>query len=148
MQLRNTGLVSDYRDSAEGIAFLVDTRPNDYGNSGIRKILDAVLVHYRTGVDNLGTTFSYSVDLSDEYTASDTFALLQPTGKSGIGDSPTRQVTTIKHSPGGGRGIYFSLRLENGAIDESIEIAGLDHRVGGLDVGGILSATGTKAKSK
>lgn len=148
MQLRNTGLVSDYRDSAEGITFRVDTRPNDYSNGGIRKILDAVLVHYRTGVDNIGTTFSYSVDLSDEYTASDTFSILQPPGKSGIGDSPTRQVTTIRHNLGTGRGIYFSLRLENSTVDEAIEIAGLDHRVGGLDTGGILAAAGTKAKSK
>lgn len=143
MGLRNTGLVTDYRDSDQGILFQVDTRPNDYGSSNVRKVLDSVTIHYRIGAENIGTSLLYSVDLLNEYSETEAFILPQPAGNTGIGDSPTRQIVTVRHDIGRRRGLFFSMRVENSTLDESIEIAGLDYRVGGLENSGILSAAET-----
>jgi hypothetical protein len=143
MGIRTTGLVSDYRDDDQPITFRMDTRPNDYGNSGIRKVVDSVTVHYRTGAENVGTTLSYSVDLLSDYTPTEPFILPQPTNTTGLSVGPSKSIVTIRHDVGRRRGVYFSMRVENATIDEAIEVAGLDYRVGGLDNKGILSAGAT-----
>jgi hypothetical protein len=144
--IRNTGLRFDYRDSDKAIEFRLDTRPNDFGNSGVRKVVDQVIIHYRVGAYNQENTLKYSIDLAQEY--SDTTALTLPANEVGDGMSstPGRDIQDISHSLGKRRGVYFSLRLENVAIDEDIEVVGIDFRVGGLETAGIKSATDSNKK--
>jgi hypothetical protein len=144
-QLRNTGLRTDFRDSDEPILFRLDTRPMDFGNSGIRKILSSVTVAYRAGTNvNTENSLKYSVDLEQEYTETTPFNINQPTRTTGLSDLVGRDVVTIRHDTGRRRGLYFSIRIENSGMDENMEVAGIDCEVGGLSNKGILQAAQTK----
>lgn len=143
-RLRSTGLQSDYRDLDQPILFRIDTRPNDYTNPGIRKVLDSVTVHYRSGANNSGSTLLYSVDLAKEYTPTQPFDLQEPSDDTGLDDIVGSSIITLRHDIGRRRGVFFSIRIENEKIDESLEIAGLDYRVGALDNKGIRAAAQTK----
>ncbi len=139
--IRNTGQISDDRDDSSAIRFLVDTRPNDYGNSGIRKVLDKALVHYRNGkAVDIVSEVSYSVDLEEEYFPSTVAVSNKSAEITSISDQVRQAVTTIVHQTDRRRGIYFSLRIENNVIDQPIEIAGIDYKVGGLTEKGVTSA--------
>lgn len=142
-KLRNTGLISDYRDDNEGVAFSLETRPNDFGNSGIRKILDRVIVHYRVGATNTGTTLNYSVDLEEEYSETTPITIRKTAANTGIDDSVQKAVGTISHSVGRRRGTYFGVQILNSTIDENLEIAGVDFKIGGLSNKGQLQAAQT-----
>lgn len=144
--IRNEGQVSDYRDDATGIEFLLDPRPNDFGNSGIRKVVDKIVVHYRTGARNIGTEVLYALDTEEEFQS--TTPLIIPAGTTGTGmdDSVSQAVPTVSHSVGRRRCIYFGVRITNGTLDENLEIAGLTYRVGGLQEKGILQAAQTENK--
>lgn len=135
--IRRTGTVTDFRDDNLGINFSLETRPNDFGNSGIRKILDKIIVHYRVGDINEGTALSYSVDLEVEYTPTEDFEIDQSKDNTGLDDRINKSIIPIAHSVGRRRGIYFSAKISNATIDEAIEIAGLDYKVGGLTNKGI-----------
>lgn len=132
--LRNTGLESDYRDSNDSIHFLVKCRPNDFGNAAIRKVLDTIVGHYRSAGTSVGTTLSFSVDFEDTYTTTTPFTV----------NATSRAVATISHNISRRRGTFFSIQIENSTIDEGIELAGLDFKVGGLGTEGIVQASQTR----
>ena len=141
--IRRTGSDTDFRDDNVGINFSLETRPNDFGNSGIRKVLAFFLVHYRTGAQNTGTEVFYSVDLEGEYQSTTPVTLSQPTDNTGMSDAVVKAVQTILHNIGRRRGVYFSIRITNSTLDEGIEIAGIDFSVAGLTIAGIKAAAGT-----
>lgn len=142
--LRNTGLISDFRDDNEGITFSLETRPNDFGNSGIRKVLDRIIVHYRIGSTNTGTSLNYSVDLEEEYSETTSITITRRPANSGMDDIVQKAVDTISHSVGRRRGTYFAVQILNAAIDENLEIAGIDFKIGGLSNKGQLQAGQTE----
>lgn len=142
--LRNTNEKTDFRDDDTGILFRLDTRANDFGNSGIRKVLDNATVHYRTNENSSNTTVSYSTDLDQEYTETTEFNLIIGSSESGLSDTSSRDIISLRHSLSRRRGIYVALRIENNGIDESLEVAGIDYKVGGLTDKGIQDAGGTK----
>ena len=140
-RLRTTGTETDYRDSNEAIVFRLDTRPNNYGNSGIRKILDKVTASYRTGDTTASNNLYFSVDLEQEYSPTTGFRIGGTAENlNGIDDTIGKDIITLRHSLDRRKGVYFSIRIENSNLDENVEVAGLDYRVGALDNKGILSA--------
>jgi hypothetical protein len=141
--IRNTGLATDYRDDNEAITFRLDTRPNDFGNSGIRKLIDRITVHYRNVQRLESTSLSYSVDLEEEYTETSPLVLARTNSRNQISDTVQKSGTTVAHSAERQRGVYFGVRIENSGIDEPIEVAGIDYRVGALSDKGILQAAQT-----
>jgi hypothetical protein len=143
--LRTTGSETDYRDSAASITFRLDTRPNDYGNSGIRKVLDKVIVSYRTGTAPAENNLYFSADLEQEYSSTSSFTIEgTATNLNGIDDLIPKDVITLRHSLDRRKGVYFSIRIENSNLDQNVEVAGVNYRVGGLDSRGIKSATKTQ----
>lgn len=141
--LRNTGLEQDFRDDSSPINMVLETRPNDFGNSGIRKVIDAIIVHYRIGADSVGTQLGYSIDLEEEYSTATPAILRRNSTVDGTSDTVKHRIIPIVHSTSRRRGVYFSVQLSNNTIDESIEIAGIDYKVGGLSEKGILQAAQT-----
>jgi hypothetical protein len=142
--LRTTGSETDFRDSNEPIVFRLDTRPNAYGNSGIRKVLDKVVASYRTGANTASNNMYFSVDLEQEYSATTQFRVAGTTENlTGFDDEVQKDVVTLRHSLDRRKGVYFSIRIENSNLDQNVEIAGVDYRVGGLDSKGIKSASKT-----
>lgn len=142
--LRNTGTETDYRDDSEAINFQLDTRAIDFGNSGIRKVVDKVLVNYRTMVRNASTALLYAIDMLTEYSESTDFILAKPVESTGLDDRPSKDIEQIAHSIDRRRGNYFQFRITNAAIDENIEVAGMDFRVGGLSSKGMRQAKETE----
>lgn len=142
--IRRTGSETDFRDDNESINMELVTRANDFGNSGIRKVIDKIVVHYRVGARNTGTSVSTAVDLEQEYRSTTPFVVPKPAATTGIGDSIAQDVTTISHSTDRRRGVYFQVKVANDTIDENVEVAGIDHQVGGLKEKGILRAAQTK----
>lgn len=138
-QVRQGGDVDDYRDDNQPIHFLVDLRPNDFGNSGIRKIVDKVIIHYRSGSNATETDVSYSSDMESEYSAT-TPIDLPALSTNSLSDTISKDITSVRHSVDRRRGVYFNIRIENTALDQPLEIAGVDYKVGGLSDRGILSA--------
>lgn len=144
--LRQTGLLEDYRDDSEAINFQIDSRPNDFGNSGIRKVIDAIIVDYRTGSQNLGTSLNFSVDLSNEYEPTTPMIIPVPVGGTDLSDTIGNSVVPILHKLDRRRGVFFNVRIFNTGIDESLEIAGLNYKVAALTDKGIQQAAQTLGK--
>lgn len=144
--IRRLGDTTDYRDDNQAITFRLRSRPNDYGNSGIRKVLDRVIAKYRTIARNLSTVLRLSVDLSSEYRDTTPIIIPKPLESTGMDDVPSQAIYSVVHTADRRKGIYFSIEIENAGIDESIEVAGLDCRIGGLTTQGITSAAQTANK--
>lgn len=146
--IRRTGTETDYRDDSKPILFQVRTRDMDFGNAGIRKVVDKATIHYRTRKPIEGTEVNYALDLEEEYSNTSPFIIESgSSNKNGIGDTVARTIDSIGHSLGRRRAVYFSMEVSNAEIDQPIEIVGIDVRVGGLDVFGIKEAAETTGKN-
>lgn len=146
LSLRDTDTVSDYRDSSDPIHMILDTRAMDGGDAGIRKILDAVIVYYRVIQTDEGTSVDFAVDTEQEYTPTTRFVIKKASQVTGTADIVTRDVIAILHSVGRRRGTSFQIRIQNATLDENLEVAGIELRLGGLSDKGILMAATTTAK--
>jgi hypothetical protein len=137
---------TNYRDDDSAITTRMRTRDLDFGNAGIRKILDRIITKYRTDVRNTGTVLRLSTDTSEEYR--DTTPIIIPHNRttSGIDDVPNQAIYTIVHTTDRRRGVYFSIEIENSGIDEPLDISGIDCRIDGLSTQGITSAQQTGSK--
>lgn len=143
-KLRNTGGDDDFRDDNQAIQMILDTRANDFGNAGIRKVVDGAVVKYRTGATSLNTTLSYSADLEVEYTETTPFSVKKTSNSTNLSDQVQKDIVPIRHDMSRRRCVYMQLRLENTGIDENIEIAGIDWKIGGLSDKGITQAAQTR----
>jgi len=144
--IRRTGTETDFRDDSSPINFALETRPNDFGNSGIRKTVDKILISYRAGANNTGTSIHYAWDLENEYSDTTSIVINKQSNSTGLGDTIGKAVDIITHSIRNRKGVYLSLRIENNTLDERIEIAGIDFKVGGLKETGIKEAEATRNK--
>lgn len=142
LSTRKVGDSTDYRDSSEAIDFVLETRPLDFGDAGIRKSISSIVVHYRTGARNTGTTLSTAVDTERTYQAS-TNPILPV---SNTGTYIAQDIVTVAHTPSKGKGAYMQTKIRNNSIDEDIEIAGIDYRVSGLSDKGIMDAAQSRTK--
>jgi hypothetical protein len=143
--IRRQGTVTDYRDDSAGINFELLTRPMDFGEGGVRKLLDKVTVHYRVGADNKDTILSTAINTLNEFISSQSFTVAEPGVLSGLGDAISQQITTIAHSIPRRKSVFFQIKITNSALDQNLEIAGMDYRVGGLGNRGIKQATTTNS---
>jgi hypothetical protein len=99
---------------------------------------------YRTGANTASNNMYFSVDLEQEYSATTQFRVAGTTENlTGFDDEVQKDVVTLRHSLDRRKGVYFSIRIENSNLDQNVEIAGVDYRVGGLDSKGIKSASKT-----
>lgn len=145
--VRQTGATSDYRDDAAAITLQVDTRANDFGNAGIRKVVDAIIVHYRSNVESRATSLDFSVDLSNEYSTTNPVVVNRPSDDTNLADTIGDYIVTVRHKLDRRRGVYFSIRILSNGLDESMEIAGIEYKVAALTDRGILQASQTVAKA-
>jgi hypothetical protein len=135
--IRNTGTITDYRDDSSSIDFQLSPRSNDFGNSAIRKLVDRIVIHYRSENPSEGTSVSYATDNGTSYTSTDAVRILRTS------DGVTRDIVSVEHSIADRKCLFLALRIRNNTIDESVEVAGIDYRVGGLAATGLVSARDT-----
>jgi len=143
---RITGELSDYRDDAAPILGTVVFGATDFGDSSIRKLLSAVIVHYRarTGVTETMQT-SLAADLEDDFASLDESSVKADTGvSSGMGDTAGRKVRSIRYSVSRRRLLYAQLQIQNGEKDTPMEIAEVAWRVAGLSEFGITQGPATR----
>lgn len=141
--LRNTNRLQDFRDDNSGVDMVFQARANDFGNAGIRKVIDSIVIHYRVGATSTGTSVGYSLDLEQEYSETNPVVISKASVSNGTSDVVARNIASIRHAISRRRGVYISIQIANGTIDESVEIAGIDYRVGGLTDHGMTEAADT-----
>jgi hypothetical protein len=143
---RVTGGLSDWRDDAAPIVGNVVFGAMDFGDSSIRKILAATIVHYRarTGVSE-DMTVSMAADLEEQFDALDDSSVKADTSTgNGMGDTAGRKMRSIRYTVNRRRLLYAQLQIENSQIDTPMEIAEVAYRVTGLSELGITEGPTTK----
>lgn len=142
--IRNTGDDTDYRDDSSPITFHMDTRDMDFGAPGIRKVVDNVVVNYRTAASVTNAELLYSIDLTQEYSETTPVTLTVPNRLNGLSDLPGKDIIPIRSNLDRRRGIYFRFRIQCNQLDAPLEVAGMTIKVGGLSVKGITQAQQTR----
>jgi hypothetical protein len=140
-RIRNVGDTSDYRDDDIAIESILEARATAYGNTGIRKVVASVTVHYRSGGNSNNTSVYMSPDLYQEYDLSSAFRILaKPSLVDGLGTVAGQDVVSIMHSFPKRRCIYMSVKIVNNGKDENVELAGFAYSVAGLSGAGVKQA--------
>lgn len=144
--VRRVGDETDYRDDSSAIEMDVEFRAQDFGNSGIRKLVGGFVVQYRVPAISEGTEASVAVDLSSEYLAVTDATVVGSAPLTGTSDTPTQKVVSIRYDPAREtrKGIFYQVRLVNGAYDEGVEVCCIDYSVAGLSVKGTKQAAKTR----
>ena len=139
--------LTNYRDDNQAINFQLQTRANDFGNYGIRKVIDQVTINYRVGAENTGTSVGTALDTEQEYRTTTPFTIPKQTQLTGVGDSIQRDMVSITHNTDRRRGLYFQVQVANSTLDENVEIAGIMYSVGGLTTRGKITAAKTREEA-
>jgi hypothetical protein len=126
--IRNTGTDSDFRDDDEGVAWEGLYRGMDFGAPGRRKIVRAIISHFRVLKTDSNTVLEVGVDLTDEFTPTTTFTL-KDTIDDGLSTVISSKVKELKYN--------------NSTIDTPVALAGITFHVAGLDHRGIEQAADT-----
>lgn len=145
MRIRNVGDQTDYRDDASPINLDITFAANDFTDGGIRKIMDRVLLDFRTIADTVGTKLYAASDLSENFEQLDPFEIdvLEPGEMTGLSDVSNQKVESIRFVTNRRKCLYLQLRLTNGNMDEPVEVAGIEYRVAGYSDKGTTEARGT-----
>jgi hypothetical protein len=143
--IRNVGDETDYRDDASAVSFRLDTRPLDFGNSGIRKIIHYIIAAYRSLTSNSGTSLSYAPDMEQEFESTNAMVITPTTRISGIADFIGKNIVKLASTIHRRRVTELQVRIENATIDEPLEVAGLDFAVTPLTEKGIRQAEESNA---
>lgn len=123
--IRNRGESTDYRDDASAITSTITLRPEDFGLSGVRKVIRAVTpnLEYNT-ITSL--TLSAAVNLGSTFESAGSVTSTSDEEVSLRASLPTRKLT------------HLQMKLNHATIDESFTLAGMSYTVGRLDVRGVL----------
>ena len=140
--IRNTSTDADYRDDDSGISFSGTYRGMDFGSPGRRKIVRAIVSHFRVLKTDSATTMEIGVDLIDEFTPTSSFTL-QDSVEDGLSTIIGSKVKSIRQNIPLQRGVYFQVKYANSEKDTPLALAGITFRVAGLDYQGITSAQDT-----
>lgn len=142
--LRRQGDTSDFRDDSSPIQFSLTSRALDFGNSGVRKVVDSLVVSYKTASEDLtDISLSTSQNLQEDFQATTPFQIIPGPQTTGMGDSSRRKVVSIHHSVGDRKGIRFQFRVEDETPDGDLELTGSSISVALLTSGGIKQAAET-----
>ena len=143
-RIRNDRDKYDYQDDNQAINMVLQLRPNDFGIMGARKVIDCIIVNYRTAVPSNSTQVAFAMDTDTEYQISTPVIINNRSNLSGLGDTIPRDVITVRHNTNRRRGVYCSVQISNNALYESTEVAGIEYRVASLgSPRGILQAAKT-----
>lgn len=126
---------SDYRDDASPVSLEWTSRPMDFGDSGIRKAVYCIIVHYRQLGQMLSTKIYTAVDLRTDFAETDQAVVVQ-----GQGDLDLYKVLSVRYAINDRKGVYLQFKLTNDGLDESVEITKIDVRVAGMTHRGTLEA--------
>ena len=143
MKVRNLGGVTDYRDQNSPIESILAARANAFGNTGIRKAVANLVVHYRSGANSEYTKVYTSPDLFDVYQESELFKVVTKSVQDGLSTLSGQAIVSIMHTFPRRRCIYMSVTITNNGIDDNVEIAGMSYIVAGLSSSGIKQAAET-----
>jgi hypothetical protein len=143
MKVRNLGGVTDYRDQNSPIESILAARANAFGNTGIRKAVANLVVHYRSGANSEYTKVYTSPDLFDVYQESELFKVVTKSVQDGLSTTSGQAIVSIMHTFPRRRCIYMSVTITNNGIDDNVEIAGMSYIVAGLSSSGIKQAAET-----
>lgn len=141
--VRRTGTEKDYRDRDEAISAEFTSRALDFGAPGIRKIIASVVSHYRSVSNIEGTELTYAYDLREEFLPTDNLTIDRDETTTGLSDSVTHKIRSIRSTLDRKRAIYFQIRYSNGNLDEPLDVAGFTVKLAGLSDKGILEAAET-----
>lgn len=145
--LRRAGDVTDYRDDDQPINFVAELRANDFGDASIRKVVSKVTTHLRAAEFTQGTRLATAVNMSQEYDENDYLITERDDTLDGLSDRANQYVVTLQSSVDRKKGTHFQVRYTNSELDEPVEIAGVDYRVGGLGEEGVLQSQTTEIRS-
>lgn len=141
--IRRRGDEVDYQDDHSAYTFRLQLRSNDFGQSGARKVHDAVFIGYRTAVPSeaqVGT----AVDTEQEYTPVTGARIVTPgTSLDGASDEVGRDVLTVWHSTSRRKGVSMSVQVETSTRLQTVEVASVEFRVASIGSGGVLEAVDT-----
>lgn len=124
--LRNNGDVKDYLHEGNSIVSTLTWRPVHFGDSGIRKVLNEILTHYRILHDESSVEVYTQANLDGSFERCDDTTLTQ-----NLAGTAQRSLMTISTSPATPRGIFFTVRWIS-RDNYPIEITGIGWKVAGL----------------
>jgi hypothetical protein len=140
--IRNTKTDSDFRDDDAGVAWEGLYRGLDFGAPGRRKMVRAVISHFRILKTDSNTLMEVGIDLTDEFRASSSFTL-QDSVDDGLSTIISSKVKAVRQNLPVQKGTYFQLKYTNNTIDTPVALAGITFHVEGLDHRGIEQAAET-----
>lgn len=144
MSVRRVGDRTDYRDDAAGIPMQILTRAITGGAWGVRKVYASIMSYWRAvSPGSSSTTLNTSTDLRTTTTTTDPFVIASPDPSDGLSDVPAKKVVEIRHALDNRRGSFLQVQIENSAVDEGVELAGIQIRAATLGDAGILEAADT-----
>lgn len=140
--IRNQEDETDYRDDGAAIEAVATLRAMDFGSSGIRKAIQAIILQFATTSNSpVNVTLESSIDLADEFLDSDQATLRrQPTVVDGLSQEGIRKVITLQFALNRRKGVYIQLRVSNSEINQDLELTSGAYLVAGLSLKGITDA--------
>lgn len=139
--IRRAGDDTDYRDDASAIIGDTTFRAQDFGDGGVRKAVQYIMVHFRNAGDLDTCTVLSAVNLTDNFLEADPFTIDFDQEQDGLGDTFLSKIKTIRFSVDDRKGTYFQVRITDTGKDENLEITKIDIRVAGLSPKGTAEAT-------
>ena len=142
--IRRVGDETDFRDDDQPISFNFTYRAIDFGNAGSRKAIANVTTHFRVIRTTEGTSLLLAPDLSNTFETTTGFRIVDATQSSdGLSDEQGRKVLTMRSSMNKRKLTWLQIKWTNNSIDEPLEIAGFDVKVGALSRKGQVEAADT-----
>lgn len=142
--IRQTATTSDYRDDASAISSEAILRAMDFGDSGVRKAIGALIINFRTQFEGEHTTVAASYDLTNDFSDLDAFKITSASQNlNGLNDPNTQKIETLRFSIDRRKLNQVQIKITNAEIDEPLEISGVTYRVAGMTTKGIQSAKTT-----
>lgn len=141
--IRRAGDKTDYRDDDNAITSDVTFKAMDFGDSGVRKAVQYVMLHFRNAGDLRHCKVLSAVNLTDNFLEADAFEIdFTNDSPDDLGDTFSNKVKTIRFSLDDRKGVYIQVRVIDDGKDENLEIAKMDIRVAGLNSKGTTQAKG------
>lgn len=134
---------TDYRDDAAAIACEGTLRATDFGDSGIRKAIQYVSLHFRNVGEENNTSLSSAIDLVDNFVEADAVKLFASQQNTNLSDDARLKVQSIRFTIDDRKGRFIQLKVANDGYDEGMELTKVDYRVGGLSAKGTTEAADT-----